>query len=224
MTPERFTRLRTTLDRRQPDLTVLLDDVHKPHNLSAVLRTCDAVGVYEAHAVWQDTPLPILRHLSAGTGKWVPVRTHRGVAEACAHLRAGGMRILAADTTPEAVDFRSIDYSRPTAILLGAERIGVSGEALSASDGAIVIPMLGLGHSLNVSVAAATVLFEAQRQRLAGGLYRHSRLDPDRYRRTLFEWAYPDLARRYRRDRLPYPPLDEEGFIRWPAPRKDRLP
>src|SRR5215813_5666320 len=91
-TPKRYHRLRAVLDRRQPDLTVLLEDVQVPRNLAAILRSCDAVGVFAAHAVWPGGRLKISRPASGGTRKWVPVKKHRTLEDALAHLRAGGFR------------------------------------------------------------------------------------------------------------------------------------
>src|SRR5688572_28853940 len=96
MTPERFRRLRSALERRQPDLTVLMDQVHKPHNFSAILRSCDAVGVLEAHVVAPEGAVAVHHATSAGTKKWISVRGHASVAEAAADLRRRGFRILAA--------------------------------------------------------------------------------------------------------------------------------
>lgn len=218
MTPERLARLNRALDRRQPDLTVLLENVHKPHNLSAILRTCDAVGVLGAHAVVPGGSVRRHHATSAGSGKWVGVEVHRTLGDAVAALRGRGLRILAAHPTPEARDFREEDYTRPTAVLLGQEKLGVSAEALAACDGAVAIPMLGLVGSLNVSVAAAQILFEAQRQRLAAGLYERPRLDPETRVRVLFEWAHPEVATYCRREGLPYPRLDEAGELADPPP------
>jgi len=218
-TPRRFHRVRETLSRRQPDLTVLLEQVDVPRNLAAILRSCDAAGVAEAHAVWPGGRLKISRPASGGNRKWVPVRKHRTLADALARLREKGLRILAAHPAAGALPFRDVDYTQPTAILLGNEDNGVSEEALAAVDGQVIIPMSGMGTSLNVSVAAALILFEAQRQRLAAGFYDRPRLDPETYRATLFEWAYPDLAALCRKRGVPYPPLGEDGEILGPLPR-----
>ncbi len=210
-TPERLARVREVLDRRQPDLTVLLENVSKPHNLSAILRSADAVGVFEAHAVHPTGGVPTHHHTAAGTERWVYLRVHPDVESAIAYLRERGFAIYATRLARDAVDYRELDYTRPVAILLGSEKWGVSPDAAELADRSIVIPMLGMAQSLNVSVAAAVILFEAQRQRLAAGMYQHVRLDPETYRRTLFEWLYPDLARELRQRGEPYPELDEEG-------------
>ena len=213
MRPERFHRLRQVLARRQPDLTVLMDRVHKAHNFSAIIRSCDAVGVLEAHAVVTEPGLEVHHATSAGTKKWVRVRRHDGVAEAVAHLRECGFGVLAAHPSPTALDYGVVDYTRPVAVTLGAELRGVSEEALALADQHVSIPMVGMVHSLNVSVASALLLFEAMRQRSAAGMYDASRLDGDAFDALLFEWAYPTLARKRREQGLPYPRLDADGRI-----------
>ena len=218
-TPKRFHRLRTVLDRRQPDLTVLLEDVQVPRNLAAVLRSCDAVGVCEAHAVWPGGRLKISRPASGGNRKWLPVRKHRTLAVALEHLKDWGLRVLAAHPAPEAIPFREVDYTLPTALLLGNEDNGLTEEALAGADAIVTIPMEGMGTSLNVSVAAALILFEAQRQRRVAGFYEGPRLDPETYARTLFEWTYPEIARQCRKRDVPYPRLGEEGEIVGEVPR-----
>ncbi|HHO57650.1 MAG TPA: tRNA (guanine-N2)-dimethyltransferase, partial [Oceanithermus profundus] len=130
-----------------------------------------------------------------------------------AHLKERGFTVYAANLSERALDYREVDYTRPAAVLLGAEKWGVSPRAAELADADVIIPMMGMVQSLNVSVAAAVILFEAQRQRLAAGLYDRPRLDPATYRRTLFEWAYPREAAVLRRQGLPYPELDEEGRI-----------
>lgn len=213
MRPERFRRLREVLGRRQADLTVLMDRVNKPHNFAAVLRSCDAVGVLEAHVVLPEKPLALHGAVSAGTRKWIRIHRHEGVVEAIAELRSAGLRIVAADPGPGAVDYREVDYTQPTALLLGAELHGVSDEALAASDTKVSIPMEGMVRSLNVSVAAALVLYEARRQREASGAYRAPTLDPERFEQRLFEWCYPSRARTLRKEGRPYPRLDPDGRV-----------
>lgn len=213
MTPERFAQLNAVLDRRQPDLTVLMDDVHKSHNLAAILRTCDAVGVLEAHAVSPGGEVARHMHRAGGSAKWIEVTPHASVDAACDRLEAEGFRIVAAHFSARAVDFRTIDYTRPTALLLGAEKRGVAAGAAHRAHDHVVVPMHGQVASLNVSVAAAVVLFEAERQRAAAGLYAHPRLPSARRQRLLFEWAYPRIAGWCRQRGRPYPALDEHGAL-----------
>ena len=213
MRRERFDRLRSVLARRQPDLTVLMDRVHKSHNFSAILRNCDAAGVLDAHIVVPDGGLDLHHGTSAGTRKWVHVEYHREVRDAITLLKKGGFTVVAAHPSSHAVDYREVDYTRATAITMGAELRGVSPEALELADEHVSIPMQGMVHSLNVSVATALLLFEAARQRDAAGMYDESRLGPDEFARRLFEWAYPTLARTRRRAGRPYPPLGPSGEI-----------
>lgn len=214
MRPQRFHRIRSVLDRRQPDLTVLMEQVNKPHNFSAILRSADAAGVLEVHAIPPQGGLPLHHETSGGSAKWMEVTEHSGGPAGIRSLQNRGFQVVAAHPTDDAVDFRQIDFTRPTAILMGAELFGVSDEALAAADLTAVIPMVGMVQSLNVSVAAALFLYEAQRQRAEAGLYEPpSRLDPERYRRLLFRWCYPEFAERFDSLDLPYPALGPDGEI-----------
>jgi len=217
MTPERFAKLKAVLDRRQPDLTVLAEDVHKSHNISAILRTCDAVGVTELHAVSPGGEFMRHHMVSGGSRKWIRTRPHGDIADAVSQLHSLSFQVVAAHLSDTASDYRACDFTRPTAVLLGSELLGVSKRAAALADGHLTIPMRGHVQSLNVSVAAAIILYEAARQREAAGLYERCRLDADTYRETLFEWSYPTVARHCRAKGLPYPALDAEGFIARPA-------
>lgn len=214
MTPRRFHRIRQILDHKQPDLTLFVDNVQNEHNVSALVRTADAVGLMEIHAVSPKDNFKPSHQSAGGVRKWVKVRTHPTHAAAAEHLKQNfGCQILAAHFTDDAIDYRDADYTRPTAILLGAEREGVSQEAQEVADGAIIIPMMGAGQSLNVSVAGAVILYEAQRQRDAAGMYEKSRLEREHYEKLLFEWCYPSLVKLYKKRAAPYPALDEDGAI-----------
>ena len=213
MIPRRYQRLKQVLDRRQPDLTILTEDVHKPHNLSAIIRTCDAVGVFAVHAVNRHSDTPTFSQVAQGSEKWVKLHSHPDIKTAIELLQHQNHKIYAAHLSDVAIDYRQVDYTQPTAILLGTEKWGVTEEAAELVDGHIVIPMQGMVQSLNVSVANAVILFEAQRQRLQAGLYDRVRLDSATYQQTVFEWGYPELADLYRRQKKPYPKLGEQGEI-----------
>lgn len=213
MIPRRYERLKQVLSKRQADLSVITEDVHKPHNFSAIIRTCDAVGVFEVHAVNSNSEMPTYSTVAKGSDKWVNLRTHDRLENAIAQLHQKNIKIYAAHLSDKAVDYRSLDYTKPTAILMGAEKHGVSDLAADLVDGHIIIPMFGMVESLNVSVAAAVILFEAQRQRIAAGMYDRVSLDPETFERVIFEWGYPDIAAMYRRRGEPYPLLKEDGSI-----------
>ena len=213
MTPERLAKLKAALARRQPDLTVYTDAVNKSHNVSAIVRTADAVGIYRLHAL--STADVLRRHhmIAGGATQYMRLTLHASTAAALAALRAEGFRLVAAHASPRARDYRSIDYTAKVAIMVGAELIGLSAAALEAADEHIAIPMHGLGTSLNVSVAAGVILLEAERQRRTAGLYERSRLSQPEHDATLFEWCYPDIAQRCRQLGRAYPPLTDDGML-----------
>ncbi|MEI5639661.1 MULTISPECIES: tRNA (guanosine(18)-2'-O)-methyltransferase TrmH [unclassified Pseudoalteromonas] len=216
MAEKRFHRVKSVLDRRQTDLTVCLDEVHKHHNLSAIVRTADAVGCHHIHAVWPQEQRRLTNNTSGGSKNWVETHMHEHIDDAVATIREQnpGVQLLATNLSDSAVDFREIDYTRPTAIIVGQERLGISDRALEHADQHIVIPMQGMVQSLNVSVAAALILYEAQRQRDAAGLYqRTDMMDPVVKHKLLFEGCHPIIATRCRDKGLPYPALDEHGEI-----------
>ncbi len=214
MNLERYQRIQQVLKTRQTDLTLCLEEVHKPNNVSAVIRTADATGLHKVHAVWPNE-MRTLGHTSAGARNWVEVETHDTITEAIQELKNQGMQVLVTNLSDTAVDFREIDYTKPTAIILGSEKIGASEQAKQLADQDIIIPMIGMVQSLNVSVASAVILYEAQRQRNAAGMYdkQHSALPEETIHRTLFERGHPVLAKVAKRKGLPYPPLDDEGQI-----------
>lgn len=217
MTPERIARLRQVLARRQPDLSVVTDFVHKQRNLSAIVRNCDATGVMALEAVIGDEDYQAFRGTAMGSHHWVEITRHAGMETAVSPLKAQGYQLVAAHLSAGAVDFREIDYTRPTAILLGAERRGVSVEAQAQVDACITIPMVGMVGSLNVSVASGIILSEAQRQRQLAGMYDEQRISEKDYRRLFFEWGHPRVAQFCRERSLRYPPLNEEGEIDDPS-------
>ena len=187
----REARIDQVLARRQPDLTVVLEDVHDPHNAAAVLRSADATGVLEIHAVHQHEPAPTKRPsraTSSSAAKWVPVVRHDDIAGCYAGLRERGMQIVATALTGESVDLYDVDFTRPTAIVMGNEHRGLTAGAIAAADVTVRIPMSGMVESLNISVATAVTLFEAFRQRRAAGFYDEPRLDPDELSRLRAEW------------------------------------
>jgi len=215
MNSERYARICEMLARRQPDLTVCMEQVHKPHNVSAIVRTADAVGVHEVHAVWPGKNMRTMASSAAGSNSWVTVKTHPTIADAVTQLKSSGMQILATHLSDKAVDFRDIDYTRPTCILMGQEKTGISQEALDLADQDIIIPMIGMVQSLNVSVASALILYEAQRQRQNAGMYEreNSMLPEVEQQRLLFEGGYPVLARVAKQKQLPYPHVNAQGEI-----------
>lgn len=209
--PQRYQRIKTLLARRQPDLTVLMESLHKPYNLAAIMRNADAVGVHDVHAVRINPSaqqIGMSKFYSSGAKEWVHLHTYGTLEEGTQAIKQQSMQIVAAHFSDRAVDFRELDYTQPTAILLGAEKYGVSDAAAAIADAHAVIPMQGFTQSLNVSVAAALLLYEAQRQREAAGHYKQQKLADDEFKHRLFAAAHPQVARYCRDRRLPYPKFD----------------
>ncbi len=198
MTPERQARIEQVAACRQPDLTVFMEQVHKAHNVAAILRTCDAVGIMEAHAVPPVGGIPPLNHTAQGAQRWVKLHRHHDAANGLRQLKKAGHQVYAAHFSDQAMDFREPDYTRPTAIVMGTEKFGVSEQALAECDGEIIIPMIGMTQSLNVSVATALILYEAQRQRHLAGMYEPKSLQEEPYRSLAEGWIQRDFVRRNR--------------------------
>lgn len=219
MTGRRRRLIDSVLAQRQPDLTVLAERLHKPRNFSAIVRTCDAVGINEVHAVPGEDGLSVHWNTSQGAEKWVSVRAHDDLAAACNYLKERRFQLVAAHLSGDAIDYREVDYTVPTALVVGTELFGVSEQALALSDRRVMIPMRGMTQSLNVSVACAIVLYEAMRQREAAGLYGSCELDPAIRERLRFEWMHPAVARYCLENGIEYPALDDEGEVVGPLPR-----
>jgi tRNA (guanosine-2'-O-)-methyltransferase len=143
----------------------------------------------------------------------VDVQAHESLRQACSHLKGAGFALIAANLSDRARDYRDIDYTRPTALIVGTELFGCSEEAISLADDEVMIPMMGMTQSLNVSVACAIVLYEAMRQRQSAGLYDRPGLEPGHARRKRFRWIHPKTARWCDEHGVEYPDLDEAGDI-----------
>lgn len=213
MTPERFNKITSVLEKRQPDLTIITDEIHKQRNIAAIIRNCDAVGIDTIHCVMPDTGYQLYSGTAASAQKWVNVRHYGSIIEPVEALAAKGFQFLCADLAEDAVDYREVDYTVPTAIVMGAEVKGVSDIANQFATHRIVLPMLGMVESYNVSVANALILNEAQRQREQAGLYNQNRLEGDVYNDRFFRWAHPKIAKYCEDNELDFPPLREDGEI-----------
>ncbi|XOV79837.1 MAG: tRNA (guanosine(18)-2'-O)-methyltransferase TrmH [Aestuariibacter sp.] len=212
MTDSRFRRINANLLRRQMDLTVCLEHVHKPPNVSAVLRTCDAVGIHEVNMVW-NAQTRMRKGTAMGSQKWVRQCRHESIEDAVSKFRDNNMQVVVSHLSDKAIDFRRIDYTRPTAIILGQEKKGASEESITLADHEIVIPMYGMVQSLNVSVAGALILYEAQRQRADSGMYEKVTIPDDIRQQMLFEGCHPELFKQWQRKNLPWPEIDNNGEV-----------
>jgi tRNA (guanosine-2'-O-)-methyltransferase len=194
MTPERKERLLSVLNRRQGNITVVLENVEDPHNISAVLRTCDAVGIQDIYVLTTKIP----KHKkwgarsSSSAAKWLTVHQFTDANELFAVLRQRYDRIYTTHLSSDAVSLYDIDFSGAVALVFGNEQKGVSEEIRGMADGNFVIPMQGIIRSLNISVACAVSVYEAMRQKLQAGHYAQPGL-PEAQRAVLLnEWGFKE--------------------------------
>ena len=213
--PRRFERIKNVLNCRMKNLTVLVEAVNKPHNLSAILRTCDAAGVFEANFISEKDKVKTFNSTAQGSQKWVKLNNHETTISAVSELKKKGFKLYGTTLNERSTDYRNFDYSENTCFVLGAEKWGLSDQLISKVDESIFIPMSGMVQSLNVSVAASILLFEAIRQRKSKSLLplKGEGLSAEEYEKTLFEWSYPELASIYRKSGNKYPKINQYGEI-----------
>jgi len=213
--PRRFERIKNVLNCRMDNLTVLVEAVNKPHNLSAILRTCDAAGVFEANFICKKDEVKTFNSTAQGSQKWVKLNNHETTISAVNQLKKKGFKLYGTTLNESSTDYKNFDYSEKTCFVLGAEKWGLSDELISEVDESIFIPMTGMVQSLNVSVAASILLFEAVRQRQSNSLLpvNGEGLSPKEYQKTLFEWSYPELSSIYKKSGIKYPTLNQYGEI-----------
>lgn len=190
VTPQRLKKLQRVLEKRTRALTIVVENIHDPHNFSAVLRSCDAVGVLDVHLVYHSgQSMPRLAtSSSASAKKWVSVHKHDSIADCFSWLRTEQKKIYTTHMTRDAVSLYDLNLSQPVALVFGNEHSGVSEQAHELADGNFLIPQVGMVQSLNISVACAVSLYEAYRQRQKAGLYQTSSLDRQDYQNTLNDW------------------------------------
>ncbi len=193
----RLARIRLVASRRLAGITIVLDGLHDPHNISAVLRSCDGFGIQHLHLIGRRAELPLSRMITRGCEKWLSLHYHPGPLRCATALHAQGFELWAADPDRQAPTLDSLDFSRKIALVFGAERDGLSEELRSACDGRYQIPMPGFSQSLNVSVAAAVSLYVgASARRSAVG--RESDLTEDEIEHLAQTWIQRDAERRRR--------------------------
>jgi tRNA (guanosine-2'-O-)-methyltransferase len=187
--PTRADKIDKTLERRQPTLAIVLENIHDPHNFNAILRSADATGVIRVIMLYYIEKSPRLAHTtSSGAYKWVDIEKYDSVTSCFKKLKEDGFRILATKLDAEAKPLYAHDLTQPTAIVLGNEHRGISHEAQTLADELLYIPMMGMSESVNVSVASAVCLFEAMRQRMEKGMYDTPQLSPEALRSKKLEW------------------------------------
>ena len=186
---QRVAKIVRAINYRQPDFIVVMENVHDPHNVSAIIRTCDSVGINEVFLIYNYEKFPkIGKKSSASAYKWVTKKHFRSVDECYAELRKSDFRIYATSLENEPKSYWGIDFTEKVAIVFGNEHRGVSDEASEKADERIQIPMYGMIQSLNVSVAAAVILYEVARQRQQIGQYDKHKFSENDYNNIINEW------------------------------------
>ena len=179
MSPERTEKFKNVVRRRQANLCVILENVHDHHNIGAVLRTCDSVGVKEIFVIYSEDHLN-QEHLYLGTRaasgarRWVDVNYYTDVKACFDHVRRDYQNIFCTHLGESSKSLYELDLTENVALLFGNEHDGVSEAALQYCDGNFLIPQYGMVQSLNISVACAVSLYEALRQRSLKGFYTDS--------------------------------------------------
>jgi tRNA (guanosine-2'-O-)-methyltransferase len=195
MTPERERRIMNVLDKRQDNLVVVLENVFDPHNISAVMRTCDAVGVQDI--VVLNTRIPPHKKWgaksSSSAAQWLTIHQYTDTAACWDMLRKKVDMIFTTHLGSDSVSLYDMKLTGRIALVFGNEHSGVSDEIRALSDGNFLIPQVGIIQSLNISVACAVTLYEAFRQKSIAGQYERSGLSPARYGELLSEWSRGQL-------------------------------
>ena len=191
MTPERRARLENVLAKRQPNLTVVMENIMDPHNVSAVMRSCDAVGIQDIYVISNKAPRPKKwgAKSSSSAAKWLTIHQFDNVQECVAQLRTIYKTILTTHLSSEAVSLYSIDFTGSIALVFGNEHEGVSEEMRALADGNFLIPQVGIIQSLNISVACAVSIYEAFRQKSNAGHYNQSALSELQKNTLMQQWG-----------------------------------
>ena len=198
MTPEREQRITNVLNHRQPNIVVVMENVHDPHNIMAVARSCDSIGVQSIYVIQDETKDGFNRDRqgsksSGSANKWLNFVDFSSTKECLTHLKDNGYQLYSTHLSAEAKEIYDVDFTQKIALIFGNEKYGVSKEALSLSDGNFIIPQVGMIKSLNISVACAISLYEAFRQRKAAGLYNNPQLSETDYQQYYNNWTDPNF-------------------------------
>lgn len=189
-TPERVRRISGAARATQPTLRLALENIHDPHNVSAIFRTCDAAGARVVSLIYNIEKLPkIGKKSSASAYKWIERERHENAARCFEEYRERGFRVYVSALREGAKNLYDLDLAKPSLILLGNEHRGASEEAIAAADEVFAIPMYGFVQSLNVSVSAAIILYEAVRQRRKAGMYDEPQLGEKELTELIDRWS-----------------------------------
>jgi len=191
MTEERQHRLESVLAKRQENITVVLENVFDPHNVSAIMRSCDAVGIQEIFVLTNMIP----KHKKWGfrssrsAAKWLTVHQFTDFQECFTQVKRRYSSILTTHLGSDSVSLYNLDLTQSIALVFGNEQYGVSEEVRTLADGNFVIPQVGMIRSLNISVACAVTLYEAFRQKSMAGHYDQPQLKKEQHTELYKQWG-----------------------------------
>ena len=203
MTPERKNKLTQVLQQRQSNITVVMENVQDPHNISAVMRTCDAGGIQDIYIL--NTKIP--RHKkwgaksSSSAAKWLTVHQFGNAEDCFAEVKKNYSKIFATHLSADAKSLYEINFTESIALVFGNEHSGISEEILQYCDGNFIIPQTGIIQSLNISVACAVTLYEAYRQKKNAGHYEQPSLPLQRMNELMMLWGYETLGEQMPEDK-----------------------
>lgn len=194
MTPERREKLLNVLKRRQNNLTVVLENVFDPHNETAVMRTCDSVGIQDIFIINNRKPPKRAWGFKSGGSakKWLTIHQFTRAEDCFKELRNRYSKILTTHLGSDSVNLYDIDFTESIALVFGNEAFGVSDEVRALADGNFVIPQMGIIQSLNISVACAVTVYEAYRQKEKAGHYNKQMLPTQRADELFNQWGFKE--------------------------------
>lgn len=151
------------LDNRTRYVTIVLEDIYQSQNASAVIRTCECLGLQDIHIIETRSSWSTNKQVLKGSNKWLDLKRYKekdtnNTAVCFENLRAQGYRIAVTDPTPDGVPVHDVPLDRPLALVMGNEKHGSSTYALEHADLKVNIPMVGFTESFNISVSAAICL------------------------------------------------------------------
>jgi tRNA (guanosine-2'-O-)-methyltransferase len=201
MTPERSEKFQNVLSQRQADLAIVMENVHDPHNISAVMRTCDAVGIQDIYVI--NSMIPKHAYFgpksSSSAAKWLTVHQFTTLEDCIPVLKLRYNKIYTTHLSADAVQLYDVDFTKESiALVFGNEHDGVSEAMRNHADGNIIIPQVGMIQSLNISVACAISIYEAFRQKQIAGHYQQPSLSQERIQEIRAVWSKPKVKFRFK--------------------------
>ena len=197
ITPERRDRFEKNAYERTRYVTVVLEDVFQPHNISAVLRTCDCFGIQDVHVVEDKHRYKLNEGVSKGAAQWLSLTRYstpdQATAECFAALRANGYTIVAATPSEQDTFIDALPLDKKVALVFGTERWGLSPYARENADACVKVPLYGFTESFNVSVSAAIAVYELTKRLRASSLA--WRLSPDELIDLKLAWLSAETYR-----------------------------